>query len=390
MTRRYACLPTLLIVSILASALTWGCSGEPRRAAGDASADGAAGDAEADTRVDDTGSRPDVPTPTCETVSAVAEALPATLLFQVDTSNSMNCRADDRSCATGDPTPAPDDSRWDVFEATLSAALPSLPDSSSAGLMRFPGPARACAEDVALVDIGGLGTTRGALVSTLAGITPDGLSTPTHDALRFALGQLRALPADNRFLVLATDGDARVCQGCDTACSFDALDRDTDAMIAFAETAADDGIGTFVIGVPGSQGFREELSRLASMAGTARSPTCSDAGPEYCHYDLTDPTLDFAEALRVALAAIGDAVLSCSYDIPPNPDGAFDATQVNVRLTEDDGTERPILRDASRTDGWDYTDDEAQIVLHGAACDAAKAATGGRLDILFGCPTILI
>lgn len=368
-----------------------GCGGGTRRApGGDASTDGSPEDAAIDSTIADTGPRPDVPAPTCETVSAVAEPLPATLLFQVDTSRSMNCRADDRSCVTGDPTPAPDDSRWDVFEATLSAALPSLPDSASAGLMRFPGPGRACAEDVALVEISELATTRAAITSILAGVTPDGLSTPTHDAVRFGIGRLSTLSADSRFLVLATDGDARVCQGCDAGCSFDALDRDTLAMIELARAAASDGVGTFVIGVPGSQGFREELSRLATEAGTARSATCSDTGPEFCHYDLTDPTLDFAEALRAALAAIGDAVLSCTYDIPPNPDGAFDPGQVNVRLTDDAGAERPVLRDATRADGWDYTDDGSQVVLHGPACDAAKAATGGRVDILFGCPTILI
>ena len=74
----------------------------------------------------------------CETTTATAEPLPATLLFQVDTSGSMNCRADDPSCLSGDPTADPDDSRYDVFRQVLVEALAGLPDSTRVGLMHFP------------------------------------------------------------------------------------------------------------------------------------------------------------------------------------------------------------------------------------------------------------
>ncbi len=60
---------------------------------------------------------PDAGFVACETASAFADPLPATLLLQVDTSGSMNCAATAASCAVGDPTPDPNDSRYDVFLA---------------------------------------------------------------------------------------------------------------------------------------------------------------------------------------------------------------------------------------------------------------------------------
>lgn len=323
----------------------------------------------------------------CETTTAFAEPLPATLLFQVDTSGSMNCPADEASCLSGEPTPAPDDSRYDVFRQVLGEALTSLPDSSRVGLMHFP-VTFSCAENTTDVAIDELSTTRAPIGTALGSITPEGI-TPTHDAVAFALARLRARAEDNRYLVLATDGASTVCIGCDAACSFDELDDDNEDMIAAIAAAAAESIPTFVIGVPGSQSFRGILSRMASAAGTGRAG-CSDAGPTYCHYDLTDPSLDFGVALRDALAAIGESVVSCEYPIPPNPDGTFDATKVNVRLTGDDGSESSIPRDPSRADGWDYSDAMDAIILHGPACDAAQSLESGRIDVLFGCPTILI
>ncbi len=362
-----------------------GCASDVRRI--DASVDGAAADSSAiDAPFRDV-VRLDVPGEVCETVSAVAEPLPPTVLFQMDTSNSMNCRADDFGCLTDDPTPAPDDSRWDVFVSALVDAVGSFSDASSVGLMRFPRAEGACARDEFVSDFTRLSDGRAGVVAAARSIVPDGLSTPTHDAVAFGVGRLSGV--ERPALVLATDGDARVCFGCDTDCAFDdpsAQDRDNDALVERVRAAAAAGVPTFVIGVPGSAGYRPVLSRLASAAGTARAG-CSDSGPTYCHYDLTDPALDFGAALRDAFAAIGEAVLECVYEIPDNPDGAFDPGQVNVRIQIEGGDES-IPRDPARGSGWDYSDDMTQIELFGAACDRARMADA--LDILFGCPTILI
>lgn len=364
-----------------------GCTDRtPGREVPDASGlDGSAAPLDASSRADR--SVPDSGFVACETTSAFAEPLPATLMFQVDTSGSMNCAASDRSCATGEPTAAPDDSRWDVFRARLGEALAALGDTTSAGLMHYPF-TFACPSTAPDVAIAPLSSARAPIVAALAGLVPEGI-TPTHDAVVNALAILRTDAGERRYLVLATDGAATSCLGCDAACSFDELDRDNEDLVAAIGAAASEGIPTFVIGVPGSQSYRAILSRMASAAGTAR-PGCSDAGPVYCHHDLTDPSLDFGAALRDALASIGEAVVSCEYEIPPNPDGAFDETRVNVRIVEDDGSEDVVGRDPARANGWDYSDDGERIILHGEACDRAERLRGGRIDVLFGCPTLLI
>ncbi|MCB9610963.1 MAG: VWA domain-containing protein [Sandaracinus sp.] len=330
---------------------------------------------------------PDVPGEVCESVSAVAEPLPPTLVFQLDMSNSMNCAVTNASCLTEDPTADPNDSRWDVFRRVFLSALDTLPTGTRLGLMRFPRSEGACANDATEVAIDALSANRSSVESTVGALVPNGIGTPTHDAVRYGLGQLRADAGERPFLVLVTDGDARACLGCDNACSFDELDDDNDDMVSEVGAAGSDGVPTFVIGVPGAQGFRDVLSRMATAAGTARAG-CSDTGPTYCHFDLTEPGLDFATALGDALAAIGDAVISCEYDIPENPEGAFDETKVNVRLTTDAGAEEVVPRDTSRANGWDYDDARDRVILHGDACTRAQAAM--RVDVLFGCPTILI
>lgn len=335
--------------------------------------------------------RPDAPLAdagfvACESTSAGADRVPATLLLQLDTSGSMNCAASDRSCLTGDPTPAPNDSRWDVLRARMNDALAALPDTDRAGLMHFP-VTFSCAGTDAQVPIAPLSSARVEIASALERFVPMGI-TPTHDAVANALSILRDTAGTSRYLVLATDGAATTCLGCDAACSFEALDRDNEALVARVSDARAAGLSTFVIGVPGSQSYRTILSRMASAGGTAREG-CSDAGPRYCHHDLTDAGLDFSTALRDALAAIGESVISCEYTIPSNPEGSFDPSLVNVRIETASGT-TDVPRDPSRTGGWDYDDAGTHIVLHGSACEAARAESTTRVEVLFGCPTILL
>jgi Mg-chelatase subunit ChlD len=322
----------------------------------------------------------------CAMTSASAQRLPTSLLFQLDTSGSMNCPAvPSGPCAVADPTPDPMDSRWDVFRVRVSDALDSLPDATRAGLMHYPDPATTCAPTTADVSIAPLTSTRMMMQTALTSLTPESI-TPTHDAVRHGIAQLAPRTDEQRFLVLATDGAASVCVGCDAACSFAAQDADNEAMIAFVAEQSAAGISTYVIGVPGSQSFRRILSRMASAGGTARAD-CSDAGPRYCHFDLTDASVDFSTALRDALTAISESVVSCTYTIPPNPDGMFDPELVNVRLVDDAGMEEVIPQGAT---GWSYSADMLRVELSDAVCERARGLRTGRVDVLFGCPTIIL
>lgn len=372
--------------SIVLTSMVVACGGDDRPPGG--GRDGGALDATTDARSLPDVMFPDVPGEVCESVSAVAEPLPPTLVFQLDMSNSMNCAVSATNCPSGSPTADPNDSRWDQFRQVLLASLDSLPPGTRLGLLRFPRVDGACVDESVALPIAELATNRTAIDAAINSFVPDGAGTPTHDAVVFGLSRLRADGGERPYMILATDGASLACLGCDNACSESELERDRDAMVSTVGTAATtDGIGTFVIGVPGAQTYRGVLSRMATAAGTAREG-CSDAGPTYCHFDLTEPGLDFATALGDALAAIGEAVISCEYDIPENPDGAFDETRVNVRVTTEAGTEEVLPRDTSRTNGWDYDDARERVILHGDACTRAQAAE--RVDVLFGCPTILI
>ncbi|MGE0327931.1 MAG: VWA domain-containing protein, partial [Polyangiaceae bacterium] len=314
------------------------------------------------------------------------EAVPAVVLFQLDTSGSMNCNVSNPGCLSADPTGTPNDSRWDLFRSTLVSILPALPASASVGLMNFP-TTFSCSQNAPAVDFTPLASAQTSIPAALNGLTPEGI-TPTHDAVLNGFARLEGSTLEgNRFLVLATDGQSTVCQGCDAACSLSALAQDDQQMIADIAGRAQQGLKTFVIGVQGSSSYRAILSQMASASGTAR-PGCSDSGPVYCHYDLTDPSLDFATSLSDALSDVAGTIQSCEFSIPDSSNASFDPGKVNVQVNTGSGA-MPIKRDPSRQDGWDYSDDQSQIVLYGAICDATKAASDAQVDLLFGCPTVV-
>ncbi len=317
-----------------------------------------------------------------------ASAEPANLMFQLDVSGSMNCQPTDTVCATGNPNPT---SRWEVFKKELLVALSTLPDTTGAGLFHYPtgkgsfsGNPTGCIPQTPDVALAPLATSQPAMITKLNAIIPEG-GTPTHDAVNVALAALaQANVQGNKFLVLATDGQATFCAGCNLFCSSAEQVADNDKLIQDVAAAASQGVRTFVLGAPGSENYRAILSKMATAGGTDSAAGCSDVGPTYCHYDMTSSP-DFGAALAAALQAIGGKALSCTYDIPPQ-DGTFDPLLVNVELTSN-GAKSTVLQDPTHQNGWDYSGDKKKILLYGPACDSAKAALGGTMTILYGCPT---
>lgn len=94
--------------------------------------------------------------------------------------------------------------------------------------------------------------------------------------------------------------------------------------------------------------------------------------------------------------------LPCFYDIPEPPDGmSFDPFLVNVDLTRGDGstTRLPYVGNPDGSVfcppdglGWYYDDpdDPTSIQLCGDVCDSIEGDDGARMDIAFGCATVLI
>ena len=215
-------------------------------------------------------------------------------------------------------------------------------------------------------------------------------STPTHDAYVYALDQVRASALRGaKYVVLITDGIptyGRMCTG--TGMNNQMPPIDTAPLVMESSTAMASGIRTFVIGSPGSEGARASLSQMASQGGTPRAG-CSDAGPEYCHFDMTTEP-DFGAALNAALGeVIADIPLTCEFAIPPPPAGMeLDLNKVNVTYNNGDGTTIDLGRDtACMADGWNYNDNQTQIVLCGSLCDQVKMDGNASITIVLGCGT---
>jgi hypothetical protein len=134
-------------------------------------------------------------------------------------------------------------------------------------------------------------------------------------------------------------------------------------------------IRTFVIGSPGSEEARDELSEMARAGGTNR-PDCAPAGAEYCHFDMTTAP-DFTSALNSALGEIADATLACDYSVP-TPPGRFslDLEQVSVVLESNGSTLREFAPAATGVcdSGWQYSGDKKTIHLCQSTCDELESA----------------
>jgi len=361
--------------------------------------------------------------------------LPGSLLFVFDRSGSMNAAP---AGGSGPPT------RWSIAGGAIMAALDASPDETNVGMLLFPPEGSMCnvvlGADVPQVPIGPLSTTRAQVARELERV-PDGPATSIFEALRSGWEHLADLGArGERAVVLVTDGR----ENC-------APERRTRAFEQAASELEMNGHRTFVVGLTQSN---SDLSTLAFNGGTPRNETClaecttpacevdvdvpcPDTGaacatfpdgepggsrtagfcgcltsadcpapmtcelvegesvcvgsPNCCHYDAVAGSFD--ADFRAALAAIAEEVVdTCVFDLPRGDEpGLFDPTQVNVRVTI--GTEDPSTIGRSSdpaVSSWEYTDDEqTSIVIQGPLCDDLRSGTA-TVEIVLGCPTVLI
>jgi hypothetical protein len=319
----------------------------------------------------------------CVGREAGTELAPTIVELLVDTSLSMDERA-----------PGSSRSKWVETRRVMLDAIELMPATTSVGVTFYPDVevgADACFDEEADVAVGPLGSEsseqRQDLQQAFERENPRG-STPTHDAYRYALDQLAQVSGvGERFLVLITDGTPTYALGCEGS-GTPQDPADPAPLIPEAASALGRGIKTFVIGSPGSEGARESLSQMAQAGGTAAAG-CSHDGPRFCHFDMTEEE-DFAEALSEAFAAIAGIALSCTYDIPAPPSGeTLDLSKVNVLFRAPGATASETIPQSASgtcTDGWQYSDDQTQILLCGPTCDRVSSSTG-LLSLEFGCNT---
>jgi hypothetical protein len=336
--------------------------------------------------------------------SSVLEAEPpiVNVLLVVDKSSSMS---------KDDEFPG---GRWQTLGTALGSALEEAKSRVRFGLEFFPfaddptDDPETCqtpgGSDV-LVPIGDGTVTVPDIIDALSTYEPAG-GTPTADALAHALDYFKSdsggTMTGKRYVLLATDGgpncnpdvvcelstcvpniedsmNTTLCGGscCDAALTPDAPTNclDEARTVEQVEALADEGIDTFVVGIPGSQFFAATLDKLAEAGGQPNP----DAPPSY--YAVTES--DGAEGLTEVLTRITTGLItSCRLQLTSTPDSP-NYGLLNVVI---DGEEVPQMGD----DGWtvDTTTTPPTIVLKGATCEAMETRGAEEVSITYGCPTV--
>jgi hypothetical protein len=194
--------------------------------------------------------------------------------------------------------------------------------------------------------------------------------------------QTNVQPGHKPVIVLATDGIP------DISC-IDTPDGGTSNSLPNAEAIAaaalsgTPSIPLFVIGV-GSD--LTPLNGLAAAGGTT-SATLVQVGADAGNQE---------QAFINALNAIRQQAVPCNFALPS---GAIDPGATNVTYTSGAGvtTNEVYVGNASGcskdpSTGWyfDNPTDPKQVILCAGACNLAKSDPGASVDVVLGCPTMMI
>jgi Mg-chelatase subunit ChlD len=296
----------------------------------------------------------------CVTTSAESRRIPVDIVFVIDRSGSMS------------------GSKW---EGTKSALNTFFNDPASAGISaglvflpaQKPDVCNPASYSVLDVPIGVLPANAFELTNAIP-FYPLGSSTPTWPALKGALMAATAYqdshPSHKVVLVLATDGDPTGCQP-----------LDMELVAGLAESAYNyNGVRTYVIGVAGST--IANLNKIAAAGGTTKA------------YDITQDISEFS----AKIAEIRKETLACDFELPEPPDGMqLVPGLVNFTYTPNGAPDAKIvpraddLADCKDQPGWYYDSNAApsKIILCPASCATVQADSEAKVDVLFGCDSIL-
>jgi hypothetical protein len=296
----------------------------------------------------------------CTSTSKEAHRIPLDIVFLIDQSGSM----------TG--------TKW---IGTTNALTTFFNDPASigigAGMVYFPTQEPYDCEPthyaVLDVPIGALPGNAFALTNSMP-FDATGIGTPTYGAVKGALMAATAYqdahPSHKVALVLATDGDPIGCGA-----------NGIDETAAVAKSALNyNGVRTYVIGVAGSK--IANLDKIAAGGGTVKA------------YDITQDINEFA----AKMAEIRTEALACDFEIPPTPNGEeIDPDRVNFTYTPKGvGTPKILpradnLEDCKDQPGWYYDSNSGptKIVLCPASCATVQADNEAKVDVLFGCNSVI-
>lgn len=306
----------------------------------------------------------------CASVTEDTTKVEVALLFMVDISGSMNCPVPelDPPCMV-DPNKTYPQTRWSEMNPALKGFFDAMAsDGMWAGLSFFSRNGSCNEKDYEKPDseIALLPAASMNLDSTVDKQKPAG-STPTVPSLQGALNHADAWatahPDQNVVVVYATDGYPQ-------GCSNNTIDEA--AKIAATAYGGAHQIRTYVLGVGPNL---TDLNAIAKSGGTDAAQLI-DTGQ-----DVTTQLTEKFNAIRSAVA------VECTYSVPAPPAGqALDPNKVNV---EYNGTEIGFNNTTTCDQGWQYANNNSQVVLCGSTCDQVKADANAKIKISFGCDTVI-
>ncbi|MET0793111.1 MAG: vWA domain-containing protein [Polyangiaceae bacterium] len=329
----------------------------------------------------------------CDGWSVEPETKPAILEFVVDTSLSMSevpGAQPGRGAANGP-------SKWQSTRDALKSVISRLPDEIAVGLFFFPNMAnqarsRPAALDSCVNTMAGTAPApltaaqKATLIAALDATNPNGW-TPTEGAYQHALDAAllpSQLPGD-KYILLITDGQPTLRLDCTSNPNGNgpggANPVEPQPIVAEVAAALGQGVRTFLIGSPGSEGGRAWMSEAAIEGGTAAAG-CKVMGPPYCHLDMTTAP-DFGAALQAGLNKVAGSI-ACTYDIPdPGQGQVIDNDLINLVVTTASGTQLVLPADgADCSEGWRISGN--QVVLCEGTCSRVQRENDS-IQLLFGC-----
>jgi len=236
-------------------------------------------------------------------------------------------------------------------------------------------------------------------------ITPGG-GTPTRPALQGTIDYLTTVqqkyPGSKTVIVFLTDGEPLFGyqQGSDVNLLYSCDDLTNGCPLGPAGAS---GTGTCAT----ADG---EVQKVADVIKTAKSGSIYLFGVG----DLSDATMgiwatatgnpavslknlspsDAATTLKTALESIRSTHLDCNITIPPPSSGAIDPSKVNVAYVNGSGTPTQLGKSVGCTSpqmSWQFDDpsNPKKIALCPNACDMVQQDPAGKVNVVFGCATII-